>query len=535
MRKKSSLFSLKDFRGVRFFGRLNRAAQALLALALLVGLNYVAAQPSFCLRWDLDFENRRGLWPETRAQLNELAKRAPADVSPENPWVRLIVTLQPPAAGTPAEEADAISMLRKQVLRLVDDFKYEARQTRRPDWIRFETADLVKNTRLSRELEKYGVLPPTTAIVALSRTGCRTVTAEELIKLSPGESGTEPVIDGFRGEEAVMSAVLGVTEESAPNVYFLTGNGELDIDSSSRSFGLSSFAQALRSRYIAAKTLDLSVAPDVPADAALVVIADPRVPISPQTEEKLARYLRDRNGRVLAMIGPGTDSGLDNLLFDWGLQMQDVFVVENSPLCRLYDGNFAVRRYPARPHKTAEILVALSLPVVSSQFRAVEADLGAKEDRTRTITPLFFSSAGTDPSTGAPTSWGERDYRSAPYRFDTLRGDVDGPVPLGAVSERTAGSRLGVSIPGGRLVVIGSGDIASNAQIENGGNKPFLMNTVNWLIDRDVMLNIPPRPISQFRLKATPPDLAHVGWNFLFFPAGFALFGLLVFYWRTRP
>ena len=47
MAKKPSLFSLKDFRGVRFLGRLNRLAQALLALALLFGLNYLASLPTY--------------------------------------------------------------------------------------------------------------------------------------------------------------------------------------------------------------------------------------------------------------------------------------------------------------------------------------------------------------------------------------------------------------------------------------------------------------------------------------------------------
>ncbi|MGN0860761.1 MAG: GldG family protein [Candidatus Spyradosoma sp.] len=534
MHRRPSLFSLKDFRGVRFIGRLNRGVQIVLALALIAGLNWIAAVPSCCTRWDLDFENRRGIWPETRAQLNELAKKAPENVSPENPWVRLIVTLRPADAGTPGDQASAVALLRKQLLRLVDDFKYETQQSRRPGWIRFETADLVKNTRLNRELEKFGALPPTTAIVVLSGDNCRTVTAEELVRLRPGAAGNEPEIDGFRGEEAIMSAILSVTDGVSPAAYFLSGNGELSIDSTSRSYGLSSFAQTLRSRRIRTNTLNLSVAPDVPADASLVVIADPRVPISPQTEEKLSRYLRERNGRVLAMINPGSDCGLENLFFDWGLQLQDVFVTENSPLCRLPDGNVAVRGFPSKPHKTAEILVSLNLPVVSSQFRSVEADFGAKEDRTRTVTPLFYSSGNPQNTAGTPSSWGERDYRKPPYRFDVRRGDIDGPVPLGAVSERVAGTRLGVNIPGGRLVVIGTGDLATNAQLENGGNKIFLLNTVNWLIDRDVMLNIPPRPISEFRLKATPPDLAHVGWNFLFFPAGFALFGLLVFYWRKR-
>lgn len=532
MSKKPSLFSLKDFRGVRFLGRLNRLAQALLALALLFGLNYLASLPTYYKRWDLDFENRHGIWPETRAQLNELAKKAPESTSAENPWVRLIVTLQPPTAGTPPEQASAVALLHKQISRLVDDFKYEALQTRRPDWIRFETADLVKNTRLNRELEKFGTLPTNTAIIVLCDNNCRTISSDELLKLRPGERGSEPMIDGFRGEEAIMSAILSVTDGVSPIAYFLTGNGELSIDSSNRGYGLSSFAQALRTRHIRTQTLELSLLPDVPADASLVIIADPRIPISSQTEEKLSRYLRERNGRILAMIGPGTEGGLENLFFDWGLTLQDVFVVENSPQCLLSDGNYAVRNFPGKIHKTAEILAALNLPIIASQFRSVEEDLGAKEDRTRTVTPLFFSSYSQ--GGGLPTSWGERDYRTPPYKFDVIRGDIDGPVPLGVASERTAGTRLGVSIPGGRLVVIGSGDIATNAQFEDGGNKPFLLNTVNWLIDRDVMMNIPPRPISEFRLKATPPDLAHVGWNFVFFPAGLALFGLLVSYWRKR-
>jgi len=532
MRKKPSLFSLKDFRGVRVFGRLNRAAQVVLALALIFGLNWLASLPSLYKRWDLDFENRRGIWPETRAQLNELAKRAPADVSKEKPWVRLIVTLQESPAGTPESRAKPVRMLRNQILRLVDDFKYEVSQSRRPDWISFETADLVKNTRLNRELEKIGALPQSTAIIALSDKNCRAITVDELIKFSVGENPNEPKIDGFRGEEAVMSAILSVADSPQPVVYFLSGNGELQLDSVSRDGGLSEFAQDLRSRRIRAETIDLSVVADVPADASALVIAAPRVPVPSQVEEKISRYLRDRSGRVLAMIEPGVKCGLDDLFYDWGLMLQDVFVVENSPLCRLPDDNMAVRKFPAKPHKVVEILTALNLPIVADQFRAVEEDLGAREDRTRTISPLFYSSG--NPGVVAPTSWSERDYRDPPYRFDVRRGDVDGPVPLAAVSERTAGTRLGVSIPGGRLVVVGSGTIATNAQIDNGGNRPFLLNTINWLVDRDVMLNIPPRPVSEFRLKATPPDLASVGKKFLLFPAGFALLGLFVFYWRRR-
>lgn len=535
MNKKPSLFSLKDFRGVRFIGGINRTVQAILALTLIFGLNYLASLPATYERWNLNFENRHGIWPETRAQLNELAKRAPADVSPENPWVRLIVTLKKPDAKTDEKEKHAIELLHKQIQHLVGDFKYEAQRTCRPDWIKFETADLVKNTSLNRELESLSKIPPNTAIIVISGKKVRTIDAGSLIKLRPNEKSTgtpdDVVIDGFRGEEAIMSAILSVTDDRTPVAYFLSGNGEARIGDSNPNYGLSAFAQTLRSRNIRTESLDLSIAPDVPADASLVVIADPRVPVSPQAEEKLSRYLRDRNGRALVMIGPGSDCGLGNLFFDWGLLLQDVFVVEKDSNSILAERNIAVRNFPKNPHKTTEILAALKLPIVSSQFRSVEEDLGAKEDRTRTITPLFSSSQHPN----ALTSWGERDYRKPPYRFDPIRGDIDGPIPLGAVSERVAGTRLGVNILGGRIVVIGSGDIATNAQLENGGNKPFLLNVINWLTDRDVMLNIPPRPISEYRLKATPPDLVHVGWHFVLFPVGLALFGLIVFYWRKRP
>lgn len=524
---------MKDFRGVRFLGRLNRAVQIVLALTLIFGLNWLASMPALYERWNLDFENRRGIWPETRAQLNELAKRAPETASPENPWVRLIVTLQEPPSGMPEDQARLVRMTRDQILRLVDDFKYEVSRSRRPGWISFETADLVKNTRLNRELEKIGALPQTTAIIALSGEKCRAITSADLLKISRGGNSDEVSIDGFRGEEAIISAILSVADGPQPVVYFLSGNGEMQIDSASRENGLSEFAQALRTRRIRTETLDLSVVNDVPADASALAVIAPHVAVPPQVEEKISRYLHDRNGRVLVMVEPGVKCGLDDLFYDWGLMLQDVFVVENSPLSRLPDGNMSVRLFPAKPHKTAEFLAECGLPVVSDQFRPVEEDLGAKEDRTRTVTSLFFSSFGTNED-GTTTSWGERDYRKPPYRFDVLRGDIDGPVPLGAVSERTAGTRLGVSIPGGRLVVIGTGALATNAQIDNGGNKMFLLNTINWLIDRDVMLNIPPRPISEFRLKATPPDLAIVGKKFLLFPAGFALLGFIVFYWRRR-
>src|SRR6478735_8536625 len=67
-----------DFRIVRLWRGLNRAAQLLLAFGLMLGLNYLASQPEFFFRRDLTVARSRSLAPETVAQLRNLAKRTTA-------------------------------------------------------------------------------------------------------------------------------------------------------------------------------------------------------------------------------------------------------------------------------------------------------------------------------------------------------------------------------------------------------------------------------------------------------------------------
>lgn len=534
--KKLKLFldNIRDFRYVRRIAFANRALQILLAILLIGALNFLAAQPNFHKRWDLSDSRAHTLAAETKMLLDSLPAKMPESASAEQPWLRVIITFPPASADASREETYRISMLRKRILNLVDSFKYATNQLNVPALVRYEESDLLKNTRLLNEISARGGNVSTgTAIVVLSNNKCKTIAAGELLKVSRDNANNATDVDAFRGEEALLSAILEVCDNERPVIYSLIGDGEARIDSTDRRNGLSLFAEQLRSRHMEVRNLNLAQFDSVPLDAAMILIPSPTTIINESSEEKLSRYLKNRNGRVLLLVAPRSRVGLDNLLFDWGIQLTDSVIVETNESKFLPNGNVAMNLISATPHKITEILANQKLPLVSSQFREVRKDVGANEDTTRVVSQLVFSSLGVN-NRSLPYSWTESDYLYSPYRFNPERGDAAGPICVAAVAERKIDSRLGVSMTGGRLIVVGSGDLASNNQLVNGGNKTFLLNAVNWLIERNFSVNVPPRPISDFVLTASMPDLTRVAWWFAILPCAVALFGLLVAFLRRH-
>jgi hypothetical protein len=89
-------------------------------------------------------------------------------------------------------------------------------------------------------------------------------------------------------------------------------------------------------------------------------------------------------------------------------------------------------------------------------------------------------------------------------------------------------------VRGGRLVVFGGGDWLGNARLAAGGNLSLALATINWLVDRDTQLQLPPRPVDRFQLSLSSSELARLRLALLLIlPAITAALGLLV-YWNRR-
>jgi hypothetical protein len=141
------------------------------------------------------------------------------------------------------------------------------------------------------------------------------------------------------------------------------------------------------------------------------------------------------------------------------------------------------------------------------------------------------------------TAWGEVDARQRGIQPFTPGLDIKGmpqmdpPNRLGVAvaSERVpVRGDLPSSIRGGKIVVVGTGDMISNARVTSAGALSLFMGAVSWTVGRDIALNVPARPIERFSLSLSAGDLAHLRYTLMLaLPGIAALLGIAV-YWARR-
>jgi ABC-type uncharacterized transport system involved in gliding motility auxiliary subunit len=83
-------------------------------------------------------------------------------------------------------------------------------------------------------------------------------------------------------------------------------------------------------------------------------------------------------------------------------------------------------------------------------------------------------------------------------------------------------------------VVVGESGFLGNQLIESLANRDFASLSVNWLLDRVMLMGgIGPRPITEYRLMMTREQVRSLRWILLAaIPGGVLLLGVLV--WLRR-
>jgi ABC-type uncharacterized transport system involved in gliding motility auxiliary subunit len=70
---------------------------------------------------------------------------------------------------------------------------------------------------------------------------------------------------------------------------------------------------------------------------------------------------------------------------------------------------------------------------------------------------------------------------------------------------------LDVQIEPSRMVVFGDSDFVSNGNMV-GGNADLFMNALNWLLDREELMAIAPKPIEEVKLSLSRKQLSQLFW-----------------------
>ena len=481
-----------EYRVARRFHVANRIVQIILGLCLVASLNYLAAK--YFTRIDLTQSGTYTLSPESKAHIRAL----------EEP-VSIIVTIP----NDP--EVAELKQIHQHLRKLLREYEAEGMKEGKA-YINIEFLDIYQQRKRAQDLRnKYKLTQENIILIAMGER-TREIRQAELYEVADNQ------ITGFRGEKVITSAIIDVSAKDEDKIYFLVGHGEMRLEDVDPLRGLSQLEAFLRERNYILATLDLAVEENVPLDADLIVVPSPQAGLLSEEVEKLRRYMSERNGRMMVLIDPGRRHGMEELFYDWGVLADDMVVEDIGPDFRAQGGDLIIRRFAAHP--ITKLLVDYQVTALFGRPRPMRTDPGSLKDPRLKVTQIIGTS---------DQSWAESDYRTEdPIKFDEER-DLKGPIPIASVSTRTAGTGLGINIPGGRFVAFGNSDFITNNRLRAFGNRTLFFNSMNWALAKNSMLNIATRPLESYQVVMSKRDLNRTLIYYAILPSATALLGLLIY------
>ncbi len=201
-------------------------------------------------------------------------------------------------------------------------------------------------------------------------------------------------------------------------VYATQGHQELSLDQQSES--ISSVKTLLLDKNIQLKPLNLSTTGTVPDDAVAVVVAGPQRSFLDAEVKALVDYA-NRGGSLLLMLDPGVKTGLESFLEkDWGVKLDDRLVINASQQQLLGPSTPVISQYGQHPITTA-FRGGFSAYPFARPLALVPSD-GVQQ------TPLLITN---------DQNWAETDLNDPNVKFDADKGDIQGPLTIGAALTRT--------------------------------------------------------------------------------------------------
>jgi ABC-type uncharacterized transport system involved in gliding motility auxiliary subunit len=475
------------------------AAGILLAAAVVVGANYLALR-----HW------KRFDW--THTQIYSLSDTTKKILDGLKQPVQVTVFMRPGRARLLPEVKELLT-------------RYQARSPK----IQVEYLDPERNPARAQALVESEAGVRENTVVFKSGDKKKYVEEDKLADFDyagMGMGGGAPTVKAFKAEEAFTSAIVSVTEQRQPKVYFSKGHGEASPDSSERGRGYADVKQILERSNMTVGAWDSLGKDNLPADADSIVVAGPRTAFLDPEAGALEKYLAG-GGRVLLLLdpilpgagAPPADLGFGGLLTKYGIKLGNDLVVDPANALPMVGAEtLLVNRYGTGPIVSA--LAAEGLPVVLPLARSA-----TKAEKP----PEGLAEAMLLETT--PDGWGETNLKDLDTGLKKDAADAPGPVSLGvslsAVDEKKASGKTP------RLVVIGNSRFATNGAVQNGANAMLFANAVNWLAGSEKQIGIAPKTPAQTSLSLTDSQVQRLGWGAIVGLPGIAvLLGVWVWYRR---
>jgi len=484
----------KVFKIHRFQIGLNVLIQTLLVLFIIVAANYFAFR--HYQRWDLSRGHEHTLADQTQRLLRNLKST-----------VHIIVFFPDDSSIT----GDLDNLLK--------EVQYASRSK-----IEVEKVDPARDLARARELSVKYKFGNENVVVVDCNDRSKVIPAADLVDMDESVAmfNQAPTIRDFKGEQALASALLEVTEPEQAKVYVLTGDGEPALDDPA----LKLLVTYIQRQNLALLPLNLASSKDgVPADAKTVLIAGAKYDLNEAELKALDDYWAKKGRLFIALDPTAFTPKLDNLVKNIGLVPQDdrvlktvnlgpVAVVQRNVAASYMDGSPITRRLKN---------INTALPGNTQSIKLDNSTASAGQTK---LQGLMLAADGY---------WGETKYtadvnQGGSYTFLPSEDHVP-PLILAATAEKGS-----VADESSRLFLAGNADfLQSDALTQVGPNVDFIVGAMNWLVDREELIGIPPRLVQNFTLNITDAQVSRLAlFALIIIPAGAAFIGIGTWLQRRR-
>lgn len=490
----------------------NLGVTALLLLGVLVGINYVANRRN--LSWDLTAGGQFSLSPQSLRILEELDRD-----------IRLVVLDQPRAAG-----------------RAIELFERYADRSDRVAWEVIDQEAEPARARAYQATAEAGI--PFGTVVVESGGRQERVTAPQ--------------------EQDITNAIVRILKGETKKVYFTTGHQERSLDETGAG-GLSAIGSRLEeSNYEVAGLALLEHVEDgevrIPEDAAVVIVAGPRLDLLEAEAAALADHIKE-GGKAMLLLDPPDPPGtpdereeITGLAGEFGATPAGDVVIDASGLGQLFGFGVEVplaASYGFHPITRGFVNAATVFPLAQSLIATPPDELprGMRLSELVLSSDVAWGEVDPDELETGEVAAGE-DERAGPlrlaYAVHVPTGDPQGLAEDAGPTEAAADPEAEVDADGepddgsaedpeGRLVIVGDSDfIGNNLALAPLGNADLFLNMVNWLTEDEDLIAIRPRAAEDRRITMTSAQVRNVVLLSLVFLPGFFLIWGVTVWWSRR-
>jgi ABC-type uncharacterized transport system involved in gliding motility auxiliary subunit len=361
-------------------------------------------------------------------------------------------------------------------------------------------------------------------------------------------------------ETDIANGILRVSQGVQQTVCFLDGHGEPDpfsLESHDHAegnvghshgigaklvtherHGMAKARHGLESLNYVVKKVLLQQAGSKLAECSLLVVAGPTTALLASEVKAIDEYLSD-GGNALFMLDPFVRTGLEPLLREFGVVVDDTIVIDDASHFWTDVSAPAVTDY--NRHRITQDLPLTFFPGVRSLSPTPQRIPGVSARTLINSSKQSFCGTNRerpefDPSKDQPgpctlmVTVNRRPEFVAPAEavLRELRGEK--PVPENPANSAKSGTFSNPS----RIAVIGDSDFATNSFFHIMGNGKLFLNTVNYLAARENLIGIEPRTYDQPHVNLTNRQMKGTFFlSIILVPALMALVGVAV-WWRQR-